>query len=268
MRNLLNIVKYTLITLSCIYSIESTALPVNGLDLQVVVSGHGDTVMLFESGFGQGPEVWDKLVAQLPDNVMAVRYARAGIARSGERPQLSGLKEHLLDLTALAQRYGQGKRLILVGHSYGGLLVSEYARLHHANLGGLLLIDPAVMQQRVWFKAVDADAVAKEDAMLDQMLPPRLQAQLQQLNSELDQAGQQVTPLPSDLNTVLLTSTRVESEPLAFVETAEGKVQWLRLHQALFADVRNGSHLRLDKLGHNMMQEDAPLVLDALKTLL
>jgi len=268
MRNLLNILKYTLLILSCSFSMQSMALTVNGLDLQVVVSGPGDTVLLFESGFGQGPEVWDKLVAQLPDNVMAVRYARAGIGRSGERPQTSGIAQHLQDLTALAQQYGQGKRLILVGHSYGGLLVSEYARLHHANLGGLLLIDPAVLQQRVWFKAVDADAVAKEDAMLDQMLPPRLQTQLQQLNHELDQAGQQVTPLPSDLNTVLLTSTKVESEPLAFVETAAGKAEWLRLHQALFADIRKGSHLRLDKIGHNMMQEDPTLVLDALKTLL
>lgn len=81
-------------------------------------------------------------------------------------------------------------------------------------------------------------------------------------------AGHEVSPLPSDLKTILLTSTRVESEPMVFVETTAGKALWLKLHQALFAGVRNGSHMRLNTVGHNIMQDEPDTVLNALKTLL
>lgn len=268
MTKLLNHIIYFALSLSFCFSLQASALPINELNLQVEVSGQGDTVVLFESGFGTGPEVWQPLVDLLPANVIAVRYARAGTGQSPAHNPSTGMAQHLTDLAALAQQVGRGKKLILVGHSYGGLLATEYARQHSAELYGLLLIDPAVMQQRHWFKAADAKAVAAEDVMLSKIMPPTLLPQFQQLNRDLDQAAQQVTALPSDLKTVLLTSTRVEAEPFAFVETAAGKQQWLRLHQALFAEVTNGSHLRTNTLGHNMMQEDPAFVLNALKTLL
>jgi len=244
------------------------ALPVNGLDLEVTISGRGDTVLLFESGFGAGPQVWQQVVAGLPADVMAVRYARAGTGKSADRRQPSGISQHLADLAVLIETYGKHKKLILVGHSYGGLLVSQYARRHAKRLSGLLLIDPAVLQQRHWFKAANAQAVAAEDQLLRRMLPAQLLAQFDKLNNELDHAPTEITPLPSDLKTVLLTSTRVEPNPVAFVETAAGKVQWLRLHQALLDGVKSGSHQRTNQLGHNMMLEDPALVLSALKTLL
>lgn len=110
-----------------------------------------------------------------------------------------------------------------------------------------MLIDPTVAQQRVWFKAADAKAVSAEDALLQNMLPAKLQRQLQQLNQELALAGHEVSPLPSDLKTILLTSIRVESEPMVFVEPTA------KQHQALFAGVRNNSHIQLNTVGHNIM---------------
>lgn len=249
-------------------SLPLAAMEVNGLELQVEVSGSGNTVLLFESGFGMGPQVWQQVVAGLPAGVVAVRYARAGVGKSAERRQPSGISQHLADLATLAAHFGTNKQLILVGHSYGGLLVSEYARQHASRLHGVLLIDPAVLQQRHWFKAADPQAIVAEDQLLRTMLPPRLLASFEQLNQQLDQAGTEVTPLPSDLKAILLTSTRIEAEPVAFVETAAGKALWLKLHQALFAGVKNGNHQRIPQLGHNMMQEDPALVLNALKTLL
>ncbi|MDP5136450.1 alpha/beta fold hydrolase [Rheinheimera baltica] len=268
MRKIITILMFSLMTAFNCLSLPSLAENINDLDLQVAISGQGDTMVLFESGFGRGPEVWNRIVEQLPSDIITVRYARAGIGQSGERVKTSGIEQHLQDLSSLIQRFGQDKKLILVGHSYGGLVVSEFARRHSDQVAGLLLIDPTVAQQRAWFKAADAKAVADEDKLLAKMLPPRLQAQLQQLNAELDDAGQQVLPLPSDLKTILLTSTRIEPEPMVFIETAAGNTIWLKLHQALFAEVRDGSHLRLPTVGHNIMQEAPQTVLNALQTLL
>lgn len=268
MRTLVSALQFCIVVMLTCSSLPSLAVSVNGLELDVTVSGQGDTLVLFESGFGRGPQVWDSVVAQLPKQIVVVRYARAGIGKSADRSAPSSIEQHLQDLTALLQQFGTGKKLVLVGHSYGSLLVSEFARRHSDKVAGLLLIDPAVAQQRVWFKAVDANAVAAEDALLSKILPVALQAQLQQLNTELDAAGHQVLPLPSDVKTILLTSTRVETEPMVFVETTSGKALWLKLHQALFAEVKNGNHMRLNTVGHNIMQDAPDTVLNALQALL
>lgn len=268
MRKLFPVLQFCFIAMLTCFSLPSPAVSVNGVDLDVVVSGQGDTLVLFESGFGRGPEVWDSLVAHLPNNIVAVRYARAGSGKSADRGTPSSIEQHLKDLTTLLHQLGSGKKLVLVGHSYGGLLVTEFARRHRDKVSGLLLIDPTVAQQRLWFKAANANAVADEDALLTKILPAPLQAQLRQLNTELDAAGHQVLPLPSDLKTILLTSTRVEAEPMVFVETASGKALWLKLHQALFAEVKNGNHMRLNTVGHNIMQDAPDTVLNALHALL
>lgn len=243
-------------------------VPANGIALSVQVSGQGDTVLLFESGFGQGPDVWNDVIARLPNQVVAVRYARAGVGHTAEHDASSGLSQHLNDLAVVADHFATAKRLILVGHSYGGLLVSEFARQHRSQVAALLLIDPAVAQQRHWFKQADAQAVADEDALLKRILPPILSAQLDQLNREMDQVAPQVQPLPSDLPIVLLTSSRIEREPMVFVETAAGKQQWLALHRALVAGSQQTRHLELSAVGHNIMQDDPETVWKSVQSLL
>ncbi len=268
MLNLQKPLKYVTLLLCSYLSLPLSALPVNGLELEVVQSGSGDVVLLFESGFGLGPQVWQQVVDGLPNGVLAVRYARAGTGKSEDRANTSSISEHLADLTVLADTFSKNKKLILIGHSYGGLLATEYARRYADRLSGLLLIDPSVLQQRRWFKAVAAQAVMEEDKLLSRILPLRMLVQFEKLNRELDEVSTEIIPLPSDLNAVLLTSTRIEPNPIAFIETEAGKVQWLKLHEALFSGVKNGSHHRVDQLGHNMLQEDPALVLHALKTLL
>lgn len=268
MHNLLSVFVFSVLTLINCVSLPALAMRVNGLELAVTVSGKGDTVLLFESGFGRSGNVWEAVIAQLPPNVTAVRYARAGTGQSEDRAMASGLEQHVNDLTALSQLVAQGKQLILIGHSYGGLVATEFARRYPERLTALVLIDPTVAQQRNWFKQADANAVAAEDALFQRMLPEKLQRQLMQLNQELELAATTVSPLPSELKTILLTSTRTEPEPVAFVETATGKAIWLKLHQALFADVRHGNHQRLNTVGHNIMQDDPQSVLNALKSLL
>ena len=237
-------------------------------NLNIELSGNGDTVVVFESGFAQGPGVWEGLITKLPKNVLAIRYHRAGNLPTGSQIEPIGLEQHIQDLKSLITQFASKKRLILVGHSYGGLVVSEFARRFPNKLDGLLLIDPAVKQQRLRFKASNANAVAEEDAMFATMLPPHLLAQLTKLNQTLDDAQPDVVPLPSNLKTILLTSMRVETKPVAFVETDEGKAIWLKLHQALFAKVTEGKHLKLNHVGHNMMRDDPDLVLNHLRALL
>ena len=109
MRKLLSVLQFCIIAMLTCFSLPSLAVSVNGLDLDVTVSGQGDTLVLFESGFGRGPEVWDSLAAQLPKHIVAVRYARAGI---GKLPALAGqyfgiLFQYCIGkiLPALAGRY-------------------------------------------------------------------------------------------------------------------------------------------------------------------
>jgi pimeloyl-ACP methyl ester carboxylesterase len=254
--------------LLAVLSFSATVQAKHALELPVTVTGQGNTVLIFESGFAQGPNAWENLITRLPLNVMIVRYHRAGNKPSSIESKAIDLEQHLLDLNDIVNHYAKGKRVILVGHSYGGLVASEFARRSPTRINGLLLIDPSVMQQRRWFKEANAQAVADEDALFASMLPPHLLAQLKLLNETLDHASADVTPLPSDLKTILLTSTRVEAQPMVFVETTAGKALWLKLHQALITNVKDSRHLQLDHVGHTIMQDDPDLVLNNIKALL
>jgi pimeloyl-ACP methyl ester carboxylesterase len=50
----------------------------------------------------------------------------------------------LSDLTALLERLNLPRPYVLVGHSYGGLLVRLYAERHPEKVAGLILLDPVL----------------------------------------------------------------------------------------------------------------------------
>jgi pimeloyl-ACP methyl ester carboxylesterase len=193
-----------------------------------------------------------------------ITYARAGLGKSGTDGKPKSIQEDVENLGAVIDAVAPSGKILLVGHSYGGLLATEFARQHPDRLQGLVLVDPATMAQRHEAMQVDRARVLADDKALLAMLPPNLAADYRELIAQLDSdAALAPRPLP-DLPVALLTSTNVAAEPFVFEETAAGKALWKRQHAALFAGATRGFHEYV-ATGHNIHRERPDAVADAVR---
>ncbi|MFI1917013.1 alpha/beta fold hydrolase [Nocardia sp. NPDC020380] len=100
--------------------------------------GAGDTWVVFESGSGAARTLWDQVVPLLTDIAHTVAYDRAGRGRSGPAEQPQSVDDMAATLVALVQELAPS-RLILVGHSLGGLITRRAAE--SLSPAGLVLVD-------------------------------------------------------------------------------------------------------------------------------
>ncbi len=266
MRNWL-MVKAWVLSCSMVFAAmaHATDVPVSrdGYNLQAEQQGNGPAVVVFESGFGQGAGVWKDVIANLGAECQCVAYARAGLGKSGTDGKPKTIAERLQDLAAVMDALAPGKKVILVGHSYGGLLATEFARAHPDRLRALVLVDPATMGQRRAFKQAHAEQVLADDKALLAVLPPKMAEDYKLLIAQLDSEASVSSPSLPDLPVALLTSTQVAAKPFVFEETAQGKALWKRQHAELFASFSRGTH-QYYATGHNIHRENPKAVADAI----
>lgn len=235
-----------------------------GYSLQAEQQGEGPMVVVFESGFGQGGGVWKGVIARLGERCRCITYARAGLGKSGTDGKPKTIGEDVQDLKAVIDAVAPGSQVLLVGHSYGGLLATEFARLHPERLQGLVLVDPATMAQRHEALQADRQRILADDKALLAMLPPKLAADYRELIAQLGDDAALAPRVQPDPPVALLTSTRVEAEPFVFEETAQGKALWKRQHAALFAGYNRGMHEYL-ATGHDIQREKPEVVAEAIR---
>lgn len=254
------------LALHCAATVQAGDLRVErpGYGLQAEQLGDGPTVVVFESGFGQGADAWKGVIAEMGADCRCVAYARAGLGKSGTDGKPKTIEAHLQDLAAVIDTVAPKGKVVLVGHSYGGLLATEFARLHADRVQGLVLVDPATMGQRHAFRKDDEARVLADDKTLLSMLPPNLAEDYKLLIAQLDDAAAASPHAQPDVPVALLTDTSVAAEPFVFEETAAGKALWKQQHAALFARYARGVH-RYFATGHNIHREDPKAVAEAIR---
>lgn len=235
-----------------------------GYALQAEQHGAGAMAVVFESGFGQGANVWQQVIAELGADCSCIAYGRAGMGASGTDGTPKSIETHLQDLGAVIDSLAADRKVVLVGHSYGGLLATEFARRFPERLHALVLVDPATLQQRHAFMAADRDRVLADDKALLSMLPPAMGADYTLLVTQLDSAEAASPRAMPDLPLALLTSTQVADEPFVLEETALGKSLWKAQHGALFAGFSRGTH-RYFASGHNIHRDNPKAVAEAIR---
>jgi len=116
---------------------------VGGHRLHLWCAGSGSPTVVLESGLGGFSYDWSYIREDIAGFTRVCVYDRAGYGWSDpvERP-LSSFEaaEDLHELLANAGEFGP---YILVGHSYGGILVRSFARMFPDDVAGMVLVDSA-----------------------------------------------------------------------------------------------------------------------------
>ena len=117
---------------------------IEGKKVRYVCKGNGEPFVFFETGFGSDSEVtWSSIVKQLPETFTACYYDRLGHGGSDDvsltftTDEKSYLQEYLI------KHIAGDNPVILVAHSYGGIIARRTAARENINLAALVLLDSA-----------------------------------------------------------------------------------------------------------------------------
>ena len=142
-----------------------------------------EVTVIFESGFGIDGEVWNPVIEQLPTNIKVINPTR--LSRASANTQPTTIQQDVSSLIKKIQRESEQRQVIVVGHSYGGLIVTEAMREVSSQVLGVVLIEPTVKVQRVRYRKLDSERVARDDKVMEKYMPSHLLPHYKLLMQEL-----------------------------------------------------------------------------------
>jgi pimeloyl-ACP methyl ester carboxylesterase len=90
---------------------------------------------------GDSSAIWSLIQPELSRTMRVCSHDRAGTAWSDLGPIPRSMKQEVAELRALLEKAKESGPFVLVGHSYGGLLMRLYAATHPSDVAGIVLVD-------------------------------------------------------------------------------------------------------------------------------
>jgi pimeloyl-ACP methyl ester carboxylesterase len=116
---------------------------VGGFRLHVNCTGSGRPAVVLDSALGGSSVSWSLVQPEVARFAHVCSYDRAGFGWSDAGPMPRTAGRIAGELRILLDRGGVEPPYLLVGHSYGGLVMRIFACRYRADTAGLLLVDPA-----------------------------------------------------------------------------------------------------------------------------
>jgi len=259
--------------------------------------GSGGPTVILEAGYGNNAQIWDAIVLEPNSDETAVlpgvaaftrvcAYDRPGttagpehLSRSDPVPQPRTAADAVADLHALLTAADVPSPYVLVGHSFGGLIVRLYAATYPAEVAGLVLVDASHEDYNSRIRAVlTADQWVALDG-LSREVPPEfadypelermdLDASFAQLRTAA--AAEPLPPLP------LIVLTRVVPQDADLPPELRAKLPpdfpwdaietvWQELQAELAALVPGARQVIATESGHYIQVEQPELVIEAVR---
>ena len=239
-------------------------LPGDQRQLELLQFGEGHATVVFESGFATGWSTWRRVLPGLAPQARLLAYSRAGVGASDPAPSVPTVEDRVRDLEGLLAAAKLSPPYVLVGHSYGGLVVRAFAARHPEAVAGLVLVDPASETYTSALRKIEPQRADADDAALLQRAPARFKAEYEWVMKALSQGlAIESRPMPQR-PTVLLTSIKPEWPDLVAF-TPAGREIWRQEHARWLASQRNSLHWVTDVSGHHIQQEEPELVVQAVQ---
>jgi len=112
--------------------------------LHVWAEGRGDPTVVLEAGIAASSVSWSLVQPRVAEFTRVVSYDRAGFGWSSEAASAPTAKEAAQSLAAMLELSGEAPPYVLVGHSFGGLIVRLFQQKFPTRVSGLVLVDPVV----------------------------------------------------------------------------------------------------------------------------
>jgi len=240
--------------------------------LEVVQAGRGSPTLIFEAGLGNAVDAWSHVLPDAAKLSGVVGYSRSGLGRSEPGTTRHTAQSAVDELHELLGALHATPPYVLVGASYGGMLVRLYTSRYPSGIAGLVLVEGVHEQQVKRFGQLDPSYPAAFRASFDEQLrtePPGAAADEIRETVRIQEAGSVdgMEPLP-DLPIAVLTSMQSDPKAQYVNGTPRGHEAWRAMHDEWFQRSTNGIHIETSRSGHHIQDEEPQLVIDAIRFVL
>ncbi len=130
--------------------VPGSLVPVGGHRLHYRCEGEGTPGVVMDAGIAASSLSWARVRPEVARFTRACSYDRAGLAWSEAATTPRSLPTLVRELHTVIHHAGLPAPYVLVGHSFGGLLIRAFARAYLAEVGGLVFVDPLHPEEWCW----------------------------------------------------------------------------------------------------------------------
>ena len=115
---------------------------VGGHRLHYRCEGEGTPAVIFDAAIAASSLSWSRVQPEVARFTRTCSYDRAGLAWSDARTTPLSMAALVNELRQVMQQAHLPPPYVLVGHSFGGLVIRAFARAHREQVAGLVFVDP------------------------------------------------------------------------------------------------------------------------------
>ena len=116
-------------------------IDIGGYSLHIYCVGEGSPTVIMEAGLGNPSLAWTLVQPEIAKQTRVCGYDRAGLGWSDPSPRERKAEVMIDELHTLLANAHIEAPYVLVGHSFGGLLIRFYAHTYPKEVVGLVLVD-------------------------------------------------------------------------------------------------------------------------------
>jgi pimeloyl-ACP methyl ester carboxylesterase len=118
-------------------------IDVGGSRLHLACAGEGAPAVILEAALGASSISWSLVQPEVARLTRVCSYDRAGFGWSDGGPRPRTARRIASELHTLLEHARVSPPYLLVGHSFGGIVMRVFARDYREEVAGLLFVDPA-----------------------------------------------------------------------------------------------------------------------------
>lgn len=109
------------------------------------IKSNSKYLVVFESGLGNDHSIWQlkKVAEDISAKMDVVMYDRAGYGKSTIDNTPRDINRLRIELELIMNKYADGRKVILIGHSLGGMIIRDFAIKNPDKIAALLFVDPS-----------------------------------------------------------------------------------------------------------------------------
>ena len=140
---------------------------VDGQRSHLYCSGEGSPTVILEAGINEGgSQTWEGVRPAIEPLSRVCAYGQAGIMWSERRDRPRDADRIAIDLHALLAAAGESPPYVMVGHSFGGLMIRVFADHYSDEVAGFVFVDSSHPEQNQRFPSDVLDVMAFPSPLL------------------------------------------------------------------------------------------------------